>query len=311
VNPWQAAAGSLAAGWLLLAACATDAAADVSKDKCVDSNTKAQSLRRRGHFAEVRAILQICGDPSCPSIVVNDCVERLDELNRAQPTVILDVKDAAGNDVGDVKLSVDGVGRADRLGGGAIEIDPGEHTFLFESPGRRPLTRTFVLREGEKNRLEHIVLTPLPAPEPPAAPQSPAPTAEAAPEPAPQEAPAGLSERKIWALVAGGLGVASVATGAVLGLDAASDYSAQKRDCGSATSCPNHAQALNDHASMQTSGTWSTVAFAAGAAFLAAGAWLFFTDSPSPARPATGLRNGVVAPAIGPSTTGLIVRAEF
>jgi hypothetical protein len=295
---------------LLLAACATDAAADVSKDKCVDSNTAAQSLRRRGRFAEVRAVLQVCGDPSCPSIVVNDCVERLDELNRAQPTVILDVKDAAGSDVGDVKLTVDGVVVASRLGGGAIEIDPGEHTFLFESPGRRPLTRTFVLREGQKNRLEHIVLPSLPAAEPPAA-DSPSPSADAAPDAPPQEAHAGLSERRIWALVGAGLGAASVATGVVLGLDAASDSSAQKRDCGSAANCPNHAQALTDHAAMQTSGTWSTVAFAAGAALLGGAAWLFFTDSSGPPRPASGLRNGTVAPAIGPSSTGLVLRAEF
>jgi hypothetical protein len=295
---------------LLLAACATDAAADVTKDRCVDSNTAAQSLRRRGRFAEVRAVLQVCGDPSCPSIVVNDCVERLDELNRAQPTVILEVKDAAGNDVGDVKLTVDGVAPAHRLGGGAVEIDPGQHTFLFESPGRQPLTRTFVLREGEKNRLERIVLTPVPA-SPPAADASPAPAADVPAEATAEEARAGLSDRKIWALVAAGLGVASVATGAVLGLDAASDYRAQNRDCGSATNCPNRAQALTDHAAMETSGTWSTVAFVAGAALMGGAAWLFFTDSSSRPRPATGLLNATVAPAIGPSTTGLVVRAEF
>jgi hypothetical protein len=310
VRPRVAAARSLAAAWLLVAACATDAAADVNKDRCVDSNTKAQSLRRRGRFAEVRAVLQICGDPSCPSIVVNDCVERLDELNRAQPTVILDVKDAAGNDVGDVKLTVDGVALADRLSGGAIDVDPGEHTFLFESPGRRSLTRTFVLREGEKNRLERIVLPLLPAPEPPAA-ETPAPQQDAAPEAPPQEPRGGgLSERRIWALVGAGLGVVGVATGAVLGLDAASNYNAQKRACGSPTSCPDHALALTDHSAMETSGTWSTVAFAAGAALLGGAAWLFFTDAPGPSRPATGLPNATVAPAIGPAGTGLIVRAE-
>jgi hypothetical protein len=301
------AAWSLAAGWLLVAACATDAAAAPTKDNCVDSNRNAQSLRRRGRFAEMRAALQICGDPSCPSIVVNDCVERLDELNRAQPTIVLEVKDAAGNDVGDVKLTVDGVATANRPGGDALEIDPGEHTFLFEAPGRQPLTRTFVLREGEKSRPERIVLTPVPAP-PPAADASPAPPADVPAETPAAEVRPGLSERKIWALVAGGLGVASVATGAVLGLDAASDNTAQKRDCGSATSCPNHAQALTDHSAMETSGTWSTVSFAAGAAFLAGAAYLFFTDSPAPSRPATGL---AVVPAIGRSSTGLVVRAEF
>jgi len=201
---------------------------------------------------------------------------------------------------------VDGVPVVLRQSADAMEIDPGEHTFVFEAPGRRAVTRTFVLRETEKNRLEHIVLVP---PPPPAPAEGPDPA-----EPTPVEAPpegaggGGLSERKIWSLVVAGVGVAGLATGAVLGLDAASDLSAQKRDCGSAASCPDHALALSDHAAMQTSGTWSTVAFAAGGACLAGAAWLFFTDPPAPSRSATGL---AVAPTIGRSSTGLVVRGEF
>jgi hypothetical protein len=300
---WATLAGSC----LLLALCGTDAAADVSKDRCVDANTAAQSLFRRGRFAETRAALQVCGDPSCPSIVVNDCVERLDQLNRAQPTLILNVKDTLGNDLTDVKLTVDGVAVAGRLGGTAVDIDPGEHTLLFEAPGRRPITRTFVLREGEKDRLEHIVLPSLPAPEPAAVDDS-ASSPGASADVTPPAASSGLSSRKVVALVVAGAGVAALATGTVLGLGAASAYSDQKRDCGSATSCPNHAQAVSDHSTMNVDGTWSTIAFVAGAACLAGAAWLFFAEAPATPRPATGL---AVVPAIGPSGSGLILRAEF
>jgi hypothetical protein len=279
----------------------TRAVADVSKDRCVDANTAAQSMRRRAHFADVRAALKICGDPSCPSIVRSDCAERLDELNRAQPTVILDAKDPEGNDLGEVKLTVDGVVIAERLNGGALDIDPGEHTFLFEAPGRSSLTRTFVLKEGEKNRLEHIVLQ---APTAAEGTKSP----EEAPEGMTAPRSGGLSGRKIVGLVVAGVGVAGLATGTVLGLDAAAAYSDQKRDCGSPATCPNHAQAVSDHSTMNTDGTWSTVAFVAGAACVAGAAWLFFGDTPTPSRASTGL---AVVPAIGRSGAGFVVRTDF
>jgi hypothetical protein len=59
---------------------------------------------------------------------------------------------------------------------------------------------------------------------------------------------------------------------------------------------------------MNVDGTWSTIAFVAGAACLAGAAWLFFGEAPAPPRRATGL---AVVPAIGPPYSGLIVRAEF
>jgi hypothetical protein len=285
----------------LAAPCGTAAAADATKERCVDSNTKAQSLRRQGRFAEARDALRECGDPSCPSLVRDDCAERLDALNRAQPTMILDVKDQDGNDLSGIRLTVDGRVVADPLGGTPVAVDPGEHSFLIESPGRSPLTRTFVLKEGEKDRRERIMLA---APQGPAQGSSEASPVHSTEPPAPD---GGLDSQKVLAIVAGGLGVASLTTGAVLGLAAASAYRDQQRDCSSPTDCRYHAQALSEHSTMQTEGDWSTVAFVAGGALLAGGAWLFFTDRGTPAKTA-GL---AVTPAVGRTATGVLVRGEF
>jgi hypothetical protein len=305
VSVTRAALAAVRGGIVVLAMtvpCGTAVAADATKERCVDANTKAQSLRRQGRFAEARDALRVCGAAACPSIVRDDCAERLDALDRAQPTMVLDVKDANGNDLTTVKLTVDGRVVADPLGGTPVALDPGEHSFLIESPGHAPLTRTFVLKEGEKGRREKILL---------AVPQS-APRSAVAEEPADRPAqvlpPAGgLGAQKTLALVVAGLGVASIATGAVLGFGASSAYRDQQRDCGSPTDCINHAQAVSDHSTMETEGTWSTVAFVSGGVLLAGGAWLFFTDRGVPAK-AAGF---VVAPAAGRTGTGLLVRGEF
>jgi hypothetical protein len=292
------------------------AAADPIKERCVDSNTRAQSLRRQGRFVQARDALRTCGDAACPSLVRDDCAERLDALNRAQPTMILDVKDSDGNDLASVKVTVDGRVVADPLGGTPVSIDPGEHSFLVESPGHSPLTRTFVLKEGEKDRRERILLAPIPAPAspPPASPdihgESRPVTAEPAGDRSLERHPgeARVDTQKMVAFVAGGIGVASLVTGIVLGLGASSAYRDQQRDCASSVDCPNHARALSDHSAMETEGRWSTIAFVAGGALLAGGAWLFFTDRGT-ARPKTaGL---AVAPAVGRTGTGLLVRGEF
>jgi hypothetical protein len=133
---------------------------DVTKDQCIEANTKAQSLRRSGKLVSAHAQLAICIDPRCPGIVRNDCTQRLDDLERVQPTIVFDAKDAAGNDLSDVRVSMDGKPLVGRLDGTAIEVDPGPHAFTFDVSGQPSVTRGFVLKEGEKLRRERIVIGP-------------------------------------------------------------------------------------------------------------------------------------------------------
>jgi hypothetical protein len=288
-----------------LALLATDAEAPaearVSADQCIDSNNQAQTLRREGKFSEARAELTTCADASCPHLVRSDCVRRLDELDRAQPTIVFDVKDGDGNDVVSVKVSVDGRPLVVKITGTALPADPGERVFSFESPGLPSLTRSFVLKEGEKGRRERIVLNPASSPRvvPPAA----------IPEKAPPASLAPASPGRIAGLALGGAGVAGVGVGAVFGLLAISANSAQKSDCRSAMSCTNHMQAVFDHDAFETDGTASTIAFLAGGALFVTGVVLFFVSGRSASREQSAA--WVVLPSAVSGGSGLALFARF
>jgi hypothetical protein len=131
---------------------------EVTKDQCVDADTKAQSLRRDGKLRAAREQLSVCINPGCPGIVRDDCTQRLDELERVQPTIVFDAKDGAGNDLVDVRVTMDGKPLAGKLDGAALLVDPGAHSFSFEVVGLPAVTRSFVLKEGEKSRRERIAM---------------------------------------------------------------------------------------------------------------------------------------------------------
>src|SRR5215469_5136429 len=111
---------------VLLASLPASAEAEVTKDQCIDANASAQTLRKNGKFREAREQLHLCLDPHCPKLVSRDCATRLDELDLAQPTIVFDAKDRTGNDLGAVKVTVDGRPLVDKLDGTAVPVDPGE-----------------------------------------------------------------------------------------------------------------------------------------------------------------------------------------
>jgi hypothetical protein len=210
------------------------ARADVTKIQCIDANTKGQDLRRDGKLSAAREQLRACAVPACPAMVRDDCTERPDELERAQPTMAFEVKSSTGVDLVRVRVSVDGQPIVDRVEGKPMNVDPGAHLFTFESDGLPPVTQRFVLTEGEKGRQERITMAAATAPAPQAAPPPPAPEANGPPgsdtgslTTPPISAGGGMSTRKVLGLVAGAAGVAGVAVGSVFGLMTASASSAQ------------------------------------------------------------------------------------
>jgi hypothetical protein len=99
----------------------------------VAANEAAQTLRQSGKLDAARQQLRACVAAACPAVLRDDCAQRLDELQRAQPTVVFDVKDAAGHDVATVRVSVDGRLVAERVDGTAMPLDPGEHEVRFDA----------------------------------------------------------------------------------------------------------------------------------------------------------------------------------
>ena len=295
----------------LVAAMSRPALADVTKDQCIDANGDAQGLRREGKLSEARDKLLLCASRSCPAIVRDDCAKRLDELERAQPTVAFEIKDVSGADVTAVKVTVDGKPLAERLDGTALRVDIGQHVFTFEVAAHAPLTRTLVMTEGEKGRREVVAIeaasSPAPAPAPPAAHEATA-TPAGPPETEPRPAGGGMKTQKVVGLLAAGVGVAGVAAGSVFGLMGFSEKSKQLAEC-SQSACTSQALAASDRKTGLTDAAISTVAFIAGGALLAVGGVFFFAgaNSAEPAK-STGL---VVTPSMGPGGGGMVLSGRF
>jgi hypothetical protein len=231
--------------------------------------------------------------------VRKDCGSWLEEVDRMIPTVVFIAKDAAGNDVSAVRVTVDGALLVERLDGPALRVDPGEHVFEFTTAGAAPLSKRLVVREGVKDRQEVIVLAQA------ASGRHEAPAVIAQPASARNEAPALIAQpgsswgtQRVVGLALTGVGVVGTAVGSVFGLSASSSFSKQQRECSGPlpAQCPQHDQAVSDHETTVRDGNISTVAFVAGGAALVAGAWLFLTAPRSQPIASTGLH---VRPSLG------------
>jgi hypothetical protein len=256
---------------------------------CIDAIEQALTLRKGGKLHDALKTLATCSDVACPAEVRTECTQRIDAVGAAMPTVVFAAKDGAGNDLYAVTVTMDGTSLATTLDGRPVSIDPGEHAFRFETAGQPPVDKTLVVREGEKNRVETVLLGP-------AAP----PPLVAAPPPPPT--PGTWSTRKTLAVVTGGVGIVGLGLGIGWAAFASSDQSKEKSNC-SASVCTNQPQAVADYNAAQKNATGATIGILAGAALIAGGVVLWVT-APSQA---SGTVAWGVAPAILPSGGGLAV----
>src|SRR5580704_4789846 len=164
------AAGLAAAGVVLLGGTARAAGPTVAE--CLAASDASLMAGSDHQLRAERVALLTCASPSCPGEIRKECIRRVDEVTAAIPTLIFEAKDGAGNDLGAVKVTMDGALLAERLDGTALPIDPGEHTFVLETPGLPLVEKHFVLREGQKGRHETVTFVP-PAPAPPTAQPAP------------------------------------------------------------------------------------------------------------------------------------------
>jgi hypothetical protein len=134
------------------------AAAEPTKQECVDANDSAQDLRRAGKLIEAREQLVLCASASCPGPVREDCAPRLEEVNKAMPTLVFEVRDVIGFEVKGVGVTMDGAWFSSTLDGTAFVINPGKHVFSFEVDGFDRQDKTLVVREGVKDRRDVVVL---------------------------------------------------------------------------------------------------------------------------------------------------------
>jgi hypothetical protein len=195
----------------------------------------------------------------------------------AIPTIVFKATDSVGNDLIAVKVTMDGELLAERLEGTALSVDPGAHSFVFETAGSAPLQETFSIGAGQKDRLETIKF------------DASLPTG--AGEVSDTEVRPGLGTQKILAIVAEGIGVVGLTVGSVFGAVALS-----KRD-DAQNACPHlcaDANGVSKWSDAKSAGNVSTAAFVAGGLALAAGAVLWFTarNAPSTASPTAAVGIG-------------------
>jgi hypothetical protein len=268
------------------------ALADETKTECIAANEGAQVLRQAGKLVEARSKLAICMDLSCPGAVREDCAERMDDLQAAIPSVVFDVKDAAGRDLVGVKVSVDGTAMGITTAT-AVPLDPGPHAFRFELPGAPPVDQSLVLLEGETARRVSVVIG---GPLTTAAVSGPSGTTPGGVESAgeslavaagtdevrPSSPPTGHGQR-LAAWIAGGTGVAAMGLSLALVLVAKSSYDGASGCTGTLCTSPDGVRTSDSARSM---GNVATGFFVAGAVATTGGAVLWLTAPKAAARTA-------------------------
>jgi hypothetical protein len=305
------ACGALAAaGWLA----ASVAQAGPTKAQCIAASEDGQDLEHAGKLREARSKLAMCVAASCPGVLREDCAQKLGDVGKRIPTVVFAAKNAAGDDLTDVRVTVDGAPLVEQLDGTAVELDPGEHRFTFEAEGLPRTTKSFVLREGEKGRHELIVLKAHAGPGAASATAAPSSTSTDAPHrssddastaPGDSGAPSASSgdgQRTVgWIL--GGAGVVGIGIGSAFGLMAKSTYNHAIGECpGSNPKSCDSAPGVQDGATAHSQATISTVAFVAGGVALAAGFVVYLTA------PKSGVSVGAN---LGPGTALLRMEASW
>lgn len=242
--------------------------------QCIAANERSVSLRKQSMLVEAREESAKCATSNCPDEIRAACTERISDIANVMPSIVFAVRDASGADVTDVNVEVDSkpIGK---LGLAPLPLNPGSHTLRFTTGVGGRAEKTLLLREGERNRQERIVLS---APERPSV--TPPPTVpvvdETHLEPAPISKPSapGTGQR-IAGIVVGVVGLGGIGLGSVFGGLAISKWNAAKSDCG--TGCPSDDPAQREKMTASTDALVSTVALIVGGVAVAGGIALFVT----------------------------------
>ena len=212
---------------------------------------------------------------------------------------------AAGGAPG-LAVSLDGATLPAAALGTPLPVDPGEHMVSASAPGDEGWTQQVTVRAGGDKPT--LTIPPLAVRSAPAPGGVPAPPAVGPPSPSAESPATGevrFGAQRISGIVSGGLGLAGVAVGTVLGLAAngkKNDYQGEESASGDCVTVACHdanQKAVSDS-------TVSTVAFVAGGALVAAGAvlWLAAPSGASASASAVSARIGWFG---GSRTSGLEV----
>jgi hypothetical protein len=259
----------------LVAPAVAQAQPKVTAQQCNSAYESAQVSRKARKLRAARQDLLLCSQSQCPGPIAADCGPWLREVESALPSVVVVARDASGADVTALKVSVDGAVLASHLTGEPIDVDPGEHTFVFEPEHGAKVEQKLLVNVGEKHRIVQVaVRSEPPAPLPP----GPVPIKDT-PHPADEERHGSF----VPGIVVGVVGVASLAASLGLYFNAKSAADGLRATC--APNCnPSDVDAL------RTKGIASDVTFGVGVAGIGTGVLLMILLRPQPAKVTTGFR---------------------
>ncbi len=227
-------------------------------DSCIARHREAQAHRRQGRLLRANEVLRQCLSPECSPVLREDCARLLGEVEKDMPSVVF-VAESADGDLAQVTV-YDGEHRiASSLDGTAVWLDPGEHHFTFQADGRVPVSRSIILRVGERNRRVSAWLDLLP-------PRQPAPKTR----PPAKTAPLGPHRDATLTYSLLGAGAALGVSGIGLGVSARKSYDEADASC--APLCSPGVQREIRNKSLAADGL-----FVLSAALLAWGAVRLFT----------------------------------
>lgn len=266
---------------VLLFAGSAYAADDEDGAVCRDSYEQAQVKMKpatdgRSELVRARELLRTCMRSGCKDWMVSDCSKWLNEVEARIPTVVFSARTTAGRDLTDTTVSdAEGEGEvlASRIDGRAIEMEPGEHTFVFVTADGERLEKRVLVREGEKAQ-SIAALFEIPGETAPVFAGTGTPLTAA-----PEREPAPANPLKLAGYGVAGAGLVGLGLGTFFGVRAIVKKSEANCDADQYCDKGPKDQALS-------SANVATVAFVAGATLLAGGlGMVLFAPSPK-GRPA-------------------------
>lgn len=147
MKPVHRASVALIAPWALALTLTSPAAA--SDDACIDAHRTVQLARRDHRLLEAKHAVSVCAQNRCPTLIGADCRAWLPELESQVPSVVFDIVLTGGQPAGAFSVEVDGE-RVEVPPGRSLELDPGEHRFLFRRSDGQVLVVRAVVLEGQK-----------------------------------------------------------------------------------------------------------------------------------------------------------------
>jgi hypothetical protein len=133
--------------------------ASANTESCTRAHATGQREENAGHLKEALASFQDCAsDAECPLPIRNECTQLYTTVEGRLPTLVFSLVDSSGNDVVDVKAWSGDALIASGLDGRPVAVNPGLHELRFELSNGEVVTKSVVVRQGEKDRIVSLQL---------------------------------------------------------------------------------------------------------------------------------------------------------